>query len=289
VGGQSAAYAEAGAGRTVVFLHGWGVGHRAYRGTVKRLAATGVHVIAPALPGFGGAPPLPAPDASLDGYAAWVLDFLDAVGVTQPVLLVGHSFGGGVAIMVALQRPDLVGALVLVNSIGGTAITAEGQLVGPVARRLWDWGVHFARDARRPSRLVRVLPVVVADGLPNLLRAPRTFLRSANVARQADLSAELATLAKRRLPIVVLWGHRDHLLTDASVETLRELLSEGSVITVSGGHNWLLADPAHFGEVMTNVVAAAERARWLRRGGRLRRWWRRRCVPAPRRRARDGP
>ena len=192
------------------------------------------------------------------------------------MLLVGHSFGGGVAILTALQRPDRVGGLVLVNSIGGAAWTPDGELVRPVARRLWDVGAHVGRDVRAPARLLRVLPITLAEAVPNLLRAPQPFLRSAHLAARADLTAELDALRRRGMPVVVVWGRRDQVITDRAFHTLCDALGDPASITVRGGHNWLLADPAHFGEVMTNVVAVADSARWLRRVGPLRRWWRRR-------------
>jgi pimeloyl-ACP methyl ester carboxylesterase len=275
VQGRPASYLEAGSGRTVVFLHGWGLGHRAYRGSVRRLAATGVHVLAPALPGYQGTARLPDADLTLEGFARWVVDFLDAVEVRDAVLLVGHSFGGGVAIQVAHDHPKRVGALVLVNAIGGAAWTPDGELVRPMVERpLWDWGLHFTRDFESVRSIGRVLPVMVRSAVPNLFTDPRTFLRSARLAKNADLTAELAVLQRRRLPVVVVWSARDALLTDASLGALRDALRKAPTVTVAGGHNWLIADPARFGEVMTNVVAVAERARWLDPGP-ARRWWRR--------------
>ena len=275
VDGRSASYLEAGTGRTAVFLHGWGLGHRAYRSSVRRLAASGVRVLAPALPGFGGTERLPADEFTMAGYAAWVVAFLDAVGVDERVLLVGHSFGGGVATLVAHGHPKRVGALVLVNAIGGAAWTSDGELVRPMAERpLWDWGLHFSRDFHSARSVGRVLPVMLRSAVPNLFQDPRTFMQSARLARNADLTDELAVLQRRGLPVVVVWSLRDQVLTDASLGALRDALRDAPTITVSGGHNWLIADPARFGEVMTNVVAVAERARWLD-GRSPRRWWRR--------------
>jgi hypothetical protein len=72
--------------------------------------------------------------------------------------------------------------------------------------------------------------------------------------------------------VVVVWSPRDRIVTEASVDALRAALGDAPTISVPGGHNWLLADPAHFGRVMTNVVEVADRARKLRR---RRHWWRR--------------
>src|SRR4051794_37397986 len=91
VAGRGVAYLEAGSGPTAVFLHGWGLSHRAYRGSVKRLAGMGLRVLAPALPGFSGTAGLPREECTLAGYARWVVAFLDELVVDEPVLLIGHS------------------------------------------------------------------------------------------------------------------------------------------------------------------------------------------------------
>lgn len=277
--GRSAAYLEAGTGRTVVFLHGWGLNHRAYRTPVKRLAASGVRVVAPALPGFSGTAALPDADCTLRGYADWLVAFLDEVGIDEPVLLVGHSFGGGVATLVAHDHPRRVGALVLVNTVGSAVWSADGELERPMAERpLWDWGLHASREVSK------VLPVVLTEAVPNFVLHPRAFLRSARLARDADLTDELAALQRRGLPVVVVWARDDGVLTDASLEVLRGAFGEANSISVTGGHNWLLSDPDRFGEIMTNVVEVAERARWLEPAGPVKRGYRRVRARLPHRR-----
>jgi pimeloyl-ACP methyl ester carboxylesterase len=265
-----------------VFLHGWGLSHRAYRGSVKHLAAMGLRVLAPALPGFSGTAGLPGDECTLSGYAAWVSAFLDELGVEEPVMLVGHSFGGGVAIVTAHEHPRRVGGLVLVNSIGGAVWRDDGELAKPMSSRpLWNWGLHFSRDLRGMSQITRVLPVVLTEALPNLVLDPRSFVRSARLAKAADLSDELDALRRRGLPVVVIWSPHDEVITDASVDALRGALGGAKAISVPGGHSWLLADPEHFSEVMTNVVEVAERARWLEPVGPVRKLWRRARAAVP--------
>jgi pimeloyl-ACP methyl ester carboxylesterase len=276
VDGRAAAYLEAdGGGKLVVFLHGWGLSHHAYRDAVRRLASTGVRVLAPAMPGFGGTAALPSDRRDLPAYAEWVGAFLDALNVRVPVLLVGHSFGGAVATLTAHRFPERVGALVLVNAVGGGTWTRDDGDVRLMAERpLWDWGVHLTADVRHPRRLARVLPVVVGEALPNLLLSPSSFVRAARLARRADVTDELNDLRRRGLPVVIVWSPRDQIVTEASIDALRDALGDAPTISVPGGHSWLISDPEHFGQVMTNVVAVAERAHWLE-PGRARRWWRR--------------
>src|SRR5437763_4564674 len=117
VQGRPALYGEAGDGLPVLFLHGWALGQHAYKRALKRLVQLGCRVFAPALPGFGGTADLPDEELSLPGYARWVEEFVGAMGVSEPLVVVGHSFGGGVSIQFAHDFPGRVRSLVLVNSI----------------------------------------------------------------------------------------------------------------------------------------------------------------------------
>ncbi|HXX91501.1 MAG TPA: alpha/beta fold hydrolase, partial [Acidimicrobiales bacterium] len=243
VDGAPVAYGEAGRGRPVVFLHGWGLDHRAYKRALARLVAAGARVLAPALPGFGGSAAV-ADAQSIEGYAAWLVRFLDAVGVTEPVVAMGHSFGGGVAIRFAHDHASRVRGLVLINSIGASAWTKEGEGLRSMAQRpLWDWGIHFPADLWPIRQARRVVPVIVGEAVPNLVRDPRSFLRVAALARRADLTAELDELKRRRLPVVVLWGNRDRVVTRDSFEEMCRVLGDPHAVTVTGTHAWLIADP----------------------------------------------
>lgn len=88
----------------VVALHGWGRSGADFAPLLGDYSALAVH-----LPGFG---PAPAPETawSTADYAAWLSEGLST---EHPVILVGHSFGGRVAIRVAEAFPQLVRGLVL--------------------------------------------------------------------------------------------------------------------------------------------------------------------------------
>ncbi len=92
----------------VIALHGW-----ARRGGDFRQALEGLDALAVDLPGFGASPP---PDEVLgaEGYATVVAGLLD--GLEQPPVVVGHSFGGRVAVCLAARYPDRVGPLVLTGA-----------------------------------------------------------------------------------------------------------------------------------------------------------------------------
>ena len=250
VAGRTAVYGEADSdGPVVLFLHGWGLAHHSYKVCLGRLARSGFRVIAPALPGFGGSADLPARRVTFAGYAEWTGRFLEAIGVAGPVFAIGHSFGGGVAIRFAHDHPDRVSKLVLVNSVG-SAMTG---------RTLLSWGAHFPEEGLSLPGLTKVVPHVLEDALPNLVRNPIALLRVANLVRKADLGVELEELRRRRLPVVVLWGDQDQIIPRSAFEEMCAALDAPGEV-VGGNHSWLIADPDAFGEVLTNVLKVKELA-----------------------------
>ena len=264
VQGKPAAYSTAGDGMPVVLLHGWALAQHTYRKVIEAIAEQGCLVIAPSMPGFGGTGDLVGDAFSMRGYAKWVADLLDALEIDEPAVLVGHSFGGGVAIKLAHDTPKRVRSLVLVNSIGGSAWRSGRTLRSAAERPLWDWGLHFPGDVWPVRQASRVLPVIFEDLLPNLVRNPRAIVKVANLARRADLRAELERLRDRGIPITILWASRDGIIPRESFEALCVASGvEGTVI--DGSHSWLLADPHQFGEVITNDVRVAQAARDLER------------------------
>ena len=262
VDGRAAVYGVTrGKGRPVLFLHGWGLNHRSYRHALGRIAQTGVRVYAPAMPGFGDTADLPADQFSIAGYAAWVDRFLDAVGVTGKIVVVGHSFGGGVAIQFAHDATRRVRQLVLVNSIGGSTWTdRRGRDRHMRERPWWDWGLHLQADTFSLRELGRIAPVIAADAVPNALRRPRSLWHVGRLARDADLTAELADLRDRRLPVTILWGRNDTVLPEAGLESMRAALGDPAVRTVDGNHGWLLTSPGRFAEELTNITDRPKRS-----------------------------
>jgi pimeloyl-ACP methyl ester carboxylesterase len=251
--GQVAHYGDAGAGPPVVFVHGWGLTAHAYAEAFTEIARAGARVIAPALPGFGRSEPLRGA-YTFERLAWWVRQLLEHADVDEPAFFVGHSFGGGVATATAWYHPEVVRSLVLVNSVGGAVWRTRGDQHQHVRERpLWDWGLRAPREwTRREYR--RVLPVVVRDAVANALANPSALRRAAALARSADLRDELAQLAERGLPVSVLWGDQDTVVPQATFLAMCDAAGAPGDIVERAGHNWLLADPTGFGELMTNSL-----------------------------------
>ncbi len=210
VDGRRVAYGVTGAGPPALFLHGWGLGPNAYRRPILAMAAAGCRVYAPALPGFGGTHELSAPDRSFAGYGAWAGRFLDAVGVDDVALVAGHSFGGGVATAFVHAHPERASSLLLANAVGGPTWAAfPDELRTMVQRPVWDWVHHLSTDVMTSPGLVRLLPTLIEDFVPNLIKNPLGMFRTGEFIRRADLLAEIGDIAAAGIPVVVAWSDRD--------------------------------------------------------------------------------
>ncbi|PPG69000.1 alpha/beta hydrolase [Rathayibacter rathayi] len=116
-------YGSPSASGVLVLVHGFRGEHHGLEPVIARLLAGGadVRVLAPDLPGFGASPAMTRHPHDVEGYAAWLGMFLDALGLRGDAVVLGHSFGSIVAAAaVAGGLPTPL--LVLVNPIGAPAL-----------------------------------------------------------------------------------------------------------------------------------------------------------------------
>ena len=255
------AFDAVGRGEPLVLLHGVGANRGIWRYVTPRIAAERL-VLAPDLPGFGDSAPVGA-GFRLDKTAGALADVL-AGRVTAPFDLVGNSLGGAVALILALQRPELVHRLVLVAPAGFSpspklVSAAAGWLSEPVivSRRLLGSPLMGSEIARRvllwgavaaPQRLS-------AQDARAMLQASRGSTRiGAAVAAvlRADLSGKLARL---ELPLGLIWGARDRIVPIATLQSILAVRPGAVVETIPGAaHVPQFERPAEFVAALRRVL-----------------------------------
>lgn len=242
----------------LLFLHGWGLSPRCYADGICRLTAAGVRVIAPCLPGFGGSDGPPLTGIDLPAYARRTGRLLDVLGVEHPVFVVGHSFGGGVALQLATERPERVRSLTLVNSVGG----APNRRAGLVDASWLRWAAGALTELS-PRAVLRAAPSLLRDFVPNAVRKPLTLALTARVALTASLADQAAVLVSSRLPVLFVWGDADRLIAPGELGSVTGNLPAE---VVRGRHAWLLTQPEEFAALLRNALVVHAMLERKRRG-----------------------
>jgi pimeloyl-ACP methyl ester carboxylesterase len=244
-------YKVAGQGQPLlVLLHGFGSSVFSWREVMPRLAQFGT-VVAFDRPAFGLTERPPA-DAwqganpyTVDAQVQLAVGLMDELGVERAIL-VGHSAGGGIAVLTSLQFPDRVQALILVSPAiyagGGTPSWIRPLLRLPQVRRLGPLVVRW-----QVAQLERALPTAWHDPskiTPEVLAGYRKPLQVDNwdVAFWEFLSASRPVgvadqLDRVTMPALVVTGDDDTWVPTAqSVRLASELPNAELAVIPSCGH-----------------------------------------------------
>lgn len=165
-----------GTGPAILFLHGFADSRETWSFTL-RLLVSQFTVIAPDLPGYGAADPVPAKEATLARQAHLVALFLDQLG-RRAVHLVGNSMGGGIAVRFAHDHPERALTLTLLGPMGHVQERSD-------AHRLWEEGVNPLLP-KTLDEYDTMLTYVLGKKLP-LNRSLRTFMADRTRQRHDDL------------------------------------------------------------------------------------------------------
>lgn len=228
----------------VLALHGWG---RTRRDWVGVLDSTGG--LALDLPGFGATPP-PVEAMGAAGYAAAVEPVLDALG--GRVVVAAHSFGGRVAIHLAVRRPEAVAGLVL----AGVPLL---RLPGPGAR------VSLRYRAVRTARRLRLVPAATLERARRRhgsadYRAASGVMRDVLVRVVGESYEE--QLAAVACPVRLVWGEADRVVPPVVAQRALALLSLGSLSVLPGvGHDVPAHAPGALARAVRELLAGAGEAR----------------------------
>ena len=267
-GGLRIRYRDTGGGDPVLLLHGIGRSLEDWDEQHDRLSARH-RVISLDLPGFGYSDRLPGP-STLDGLAAALPGFLDAVGVAEPAHVVGNSLGGAVAMRLAADRPERVRSLLLANSAGfGKEVTIALRILairplGGLLLRPSRTGAARTTQAifhdRSFATAERIEHALALSGRPAHNRTLLEVARDLGGLRGVSepwRTALIADLTARHIPTLVAWGDRDLILPAAHLDAARALLPDAETrLFADTGHMPQIERADEFAELAAVFFAA---------------------------------
>ncbi len=245
-------YLDQGAGAPLVLIHGVGLQSAAW-GPQSAALQESCRVIALDMPGHGGSDPLPV-GSQLPDYVAWCREAVAALGL-GPVNLAGHSMGALIVGGFAVQFPEMVRRVALLNGVfrrdaaARNAVEARAAQIGkgsiemsaPLTRWFGDTPVDLAAKEQVAAWLGAVDPAGYATAYTAFAHGDATY---------AD------QLCRIECPFLTLTADGDLNSTPAMSEAMANLAQNGTAITLKGHRH--MANLTAAGEVNAHLLT------WLR-------------------------
>lgn len=218
----------AGVGQPILVLHGWGSSSRDWLEMQKILSQKGFQVICPDLPGFGQSAD-PAEPWSLADYVAWTINLIDYLKLKN-IVIIGHSFGGRVAIKLSSAHQAIINKLILIGSAGLKPELSFKQKV-------------ILKTAKLGQKLFPL------GGLRSLVRQVfYYFLRHKDYVKAKPIMQKtmqnvlaedlLSVLSQIRIKTLLVWGEKDRMVPLQSAHIFAQEIKEAELKIIPGaGHS----------------------------------------------------
>jgi 2-hydroxymuconate-semialdehyde hydrolase len=255
---------DQGQGFPLLLIHGSGPGVTAWanwRGIIPQLAQTR-RVIAPDMLGFGYSERPADAQYSQQRWVAHAIGVLDALGVERADI-VGNSFGGGLALALAIRHPERVRRLVLMGSVGVSfpltaGLDAAWGYTPSLAnmRRLLDlfaWDRNLVNDELAELRYQASIRPGFQESFAAMFPPPRQNGIDDLASREADI---------RALPheTLVIHGREDRIIPLEASLRLAGLIPNSQLHVFGHCGHWTQIEHAHrFARLVEDFLAEADR------------------------------
>ena len=245
-------YQESGGGQTVIALHGSASSGSQWR-TLTGCIEGHFRVLTPDLPGYGKSAPVAAPnEARLEDIAEQIHYLVISCG--DRVHLVGHSFGGAVALKLAQMYPDDICSLSLIEPTAFHLLpseTAEDRDLVRSIRGVADALSSFACEGDPRTGMARFVDFWNGDGAFFRSSPGLKARMTGNIGQVLDDFAAIdneqgttVSLSRLRVPVLCIAGAETPAVSLRTTETVVEALPFTRLEIVSGaGHMVPLTDP----------------------------------------------
>jgi pimeloyl-ACP methyl ester carboxylesterase len=266
VGDVELAVQDEGTGRPVLLLHGFPDSASMWRDVIPRLVEAGYRIIAPDQRGFGDSS---APRGRLayhiDRLVDDVVGLLDALGLQEPVDVVGHDWGAGVSWVLCLTHPDRVRRHVALTVGHPRAYARAGlsQKIKGYYFLTWqipvitEWYLS-ARGFRRFRRFIEPHPD--ADAAVQRMSRHGRLTAGLNWYRANLMTALTRRWPRCRVPTLGVYASADKFLAEDQMTRSGDLMdAEWRYVRINGAdHNLPLDQPERVAELVRDWFGTSE-------------------------------
>jgi pimeloyl-ACP methyl ester carboxylesterase len=271
-------YVEAGEGPLVVLLHGFPEFWFGWRQQIAPLAAAGFRVVAPDTRGYNlSSRPAEVQDYAVDRLATDIRGLIEKLG-SESALLVGHDWGGTIAWTMAMNHPDVVDRLAILNAAHPRRLQ-QGLMNPNQLRKSWyffffalpglpedvvharDWHFfrHFLQDANPPYTPQELERYVEAWSQEGAATGMINYYRASVRGSQKEAKAAIRPISATTL---VIWGQRDgYLGSDLAEPEHDDVPNLQGVERLPDASHWVHHDEAErVNELLIDFFSASREA-----------------------------
>lgn len=231
----------------IILMHGWGC-EASTLASIQRVAAQSHRVYNFDLPGFGKSAEPPASWGVYD-YADWLRKAIEALGIVRPSLL-GHSYGGRIAIVYASEHPAEVDKVILVDAAG----------IKPRRSLKYYFKVYTFKASKLLARIF--MGKTRAQKWVEAQRAKRgsADYRQASPAMRQIMSRSINQDLTARLPLIkaptlLIWGENDTATPMRDARIMEKRIPDAGLVSFPGcGHYSFLDNPVQFAAVFRSFL-----------------------------------
>lgn len=251
---------------TIVMLHGFtGSKENWYR--VAALLQGRYRLLIPDLPGWGQSQRRPGADYGFVAEAERVAAFLRTRAPGRPVVLLGHSMGGGIVPLVAAHHPASVSRIGMLAAAG--VRFRDNQFGKDVLAGHNPFGVEDARTLRRyldilfaSSQAQPWIPWPVSEVVIAKRRHDARFEQSVldRIGRSDERFAPASAARNVRQPALLLWCRQDEVIDASAMELFAALMPQARKVLLEGcGHMSLMEQPENVASAIEELIEVERR------------------------------
>ena len=245
----------------VVMIHGFTGSKENWYPLAARLRGK-YRLLIPDLPGWGASERKPGADYGFGAQAQRVAAFIRTLSPGKPVVLLGHSMGGGIAALVAAREPSLVAKLGLLdaagvrfddNQFGLDVLAGKNPFAVSDAASLQHYiDTAFHRQQAKPW-----IPWPASSGLIAMRKRDAEFEQSVldRIGRGPEQFAPGEEAGNIHQPVLLLWGRQDAVIDPSAMGLFAATMPQArQVIVEDAGHMSLMEQPAAVTEAVVQLI-----------------------------------
>jgi pimeloyl-ACP methyl ester carboxylesterase len=226
---------------TLVFIHGWRSESSLWFKSINQMKID-CPVVLIDMPGFGKSE-IPDKPFSISDYINIVIKYLEKLDIKK-FIIVGHSFGGRIAIKLTAINSENVAGLVLVDAAGLIKDTKLKNIKQMSAKLLKPF---FSFACMQPLRK-KIYQLMQSE---DYLATPQIIGTYKNIIAE-DLEPYLKQI---KSPTLIIWGENDKEVPLTFAQTMHNQINKSKLIIMNSGHFPFLDNPTEFAQHIHNFIA----------------------------------